>query len=497
MDTKKQLGISKEIFQIIIAIIALIVGFISCDDEDYTFVPDPILPHTISSINPEVGEVGNSIMIMGTNFSPVRSNNKVSFNGVSALVTAATPTALTVTVPEGATAGPITVSHYQLTVTGPIFNIISIPTISEVSPTSGAEGDIITITGTKFSDIIDNNSIVINGIVATITEATETSITTSIPIGSTAGSGDITVTIAGQTATFSGFDIVPVITAIDPLTGEEGDTITITGTSFSTTAADNIIDFNGTPAVVTMATGTSITTTVPTGATTGAIGIMVNGQTATGPDFTIEVAPTDPITLVIPIDNENDDAEEVSEVDPTIDPGDPIPMVGDMDLGSSDLEFGEISSNQGLQNIGLRFNNVTIPQGASVTQAMIQFKCDDDGSDPVEVTIYGEAVDNAQTFEETNGNISARPLTTTSVVWSIEPWLAAGDRLDAQKTVDLSSIVQEIVNRPGWVSGNSICIIMKHTGVSVGATSSSTGREAENYSSSTPDDGAELTVIYQ
>lgn len=472
------------------------VAILACDNVDYTELNKfPAIEQlTIADISPTAGDIGTSVSVTGTNFSPVSANNKVTVNGITAIVSSASNTNITFTIPEGTTSGAVVISHGDFTATGPIFSVVDVPVITDVAPSTAAEGETIIISGTKFSTTLTDNVVVVNGQIATVTDVTDTSITTTVPSGSITGVGDVTVTVAGQTGTFSGFIIAPRITAINPSLGEAGTTVTITGTGFSDTPENNIVDFNGIEAIVTAATVTSITTSVPDGATTGPVSITINNVTSEGLEFTIGVPIT---TLVIPINSEDDDAEEVSEVDPAPDPGDPIPMVGDMDLSSSDLEFGEISSGQGLQNIGLRFNNVAIPPGSTVTEATIQFKCDDDGSDPVEITIYGEAIDNASVFTETNGDISARPLTSASAVWNIAPWLAAGDRTDAQKTVDISNVIQEIVDRPGWVSGNSISIIMKHTGVSLGATSSSTGREAENYSDSTSDDGAELTIVYQ
>jgi hypothetical protein len=49
-------------------------------------------------------------MISGTSFDPTPSNNTVKFNGTSATVTSATATSLVVTVPAGATTGPVSVT---------------------------------------------------------------------------------------------------------------------------------------------------------------------------------------------------------------------------------------------------------------------------------------------------------------------------------------------------------------------------------------------------
>jgi gliding motility-associated-like protein len=85
----------------------------------------------------------------------------------------------------------------------------------------------------------------------------------------------------------------PTITSFAPASGPVGTTVTITGTNFSTTPANNTVQFNGTAAVVTTSTATSITTTVPVGATTGKISVTVAGNTATSTiDFTVTIAPT-------------------------------------------------------------------------------------------------------------------------------------------------------------------------------------------------------------
>lgn len=64
---------------------------------------------TITSFDPPQGPPGTSVTITGTNFDPVPSNNIVSFNGITAQVTSATSSSITVTVPPGASDGPISV----------------------------------------------------------------------------------------------------------------------------------------------------------------------------------------------------------------------------------------------------------------------------------------------------------------------------------------------------------------------------------------------------
>jgi hypothetical protein len=59
----------------------------------------------------------------------------------------------------------------------------------------------------------------------------------------------------------------PVITSFSPTSGPVGTTVTITGNSFSTTPANNIVFFGAVKATVTASTATLLTVTAPAGAT--------------------------------------------------------------------------------------------------------------------------------------------------------------------------------------------------------------------------------------
>jgi hypothetical protein len=162
------------------------------------------------------------------------------------------------------------------------------------------------------------------------------------------------------------------------------------------------------------------------------------------------------------VSSSSDDAEEYA-------PGTTGGTVGAVDLSSSDLELVKDGTKE--QHIGVRFLNITIPNGAVITGAYIQFTTHGD-KDPVSgnIGIRAEAVDNPGAFAATSFNVSARSVTTDSVLWpgSIDAsWGAGagGTRGVVQRTTDLTSLVQQTVNRPGWVSGNAISFIIKGFGV--------------------------------
>jgi len=81
---------------------------------------------------------------------------------------------------------------------------------------------------------------------------------------------------------------IPTITNFTPTSGPIGTSVTITGTNFSTTPANNSVQFNGITAYVVSSSATSITAIVPPGATTGSISVTVSSNTATSAsNFTI------------------------------------------------------------------------------------------------------------------------------------------------------------------------------------------------------------------
>lgn len=75
----------------------------------------------------------------------------------------------------------------------------------------------------------------------------------------------------------------PVITSFTPISGPVGSTVTISGTNFSSVAANNTVRFGATKAAVTAATSTTLTVTVPTGATFEPVTVTANGLTAYAP----------------------------------------------------------------------------------------------------------------------------------------------------------------------------------------------------------------------
>jgi PKD repeat protein len=133
-----------------------------------------------------------------------------------------------------------------------------------------------------------------------------------------------------------------------------------------------------------------------------------------------------------------------------------------MSVDSSDLEL--TTDGGTLQIVGIRFANVTVPAGATVTNAYVQFTTKEVSTGPAPLTVWGQAADNAATFTTTSKNVSTRARVSTSVPWNPPDWPILKARGPDQRTPNLTGIVQQVVNRAGWASGNAMAIIVTGTG---------------------------------
>ena len=153
--------------------------------------------------------------------------------------------------------------------------------------------------------------------------------------------------------------------------------------------------------------------------------------------------------LEITIDSSGDDTEEDA-------------TSGVIDATSSDLEL--VHEGGTPQLIGLRFNNVAVPVGATINSASIRFTVDEADSGPTSTTVFGELNASPATFSGAN-TVSGRTRTAAQVDWDdIPAWNSTGASGADQTTPDLALVVQEIIGLGGWASGNSMAFVLEGGG---------------------------------
>lgn len=162
------------------------------------------------------------------------------------------------------------------------------PAITGISPSSADVGTGVTITGTGFGSA--QGTVTFNGITATsFSSWTPTSIGVTVPIGAT--SGNVVVTVAGQSSNGFPFTVgtaptaAPVITSIYPNYGPVGTVIAITGTNFSSGGTVSFGGINSTPINW---SDTLILAPIPAGATSGNVVVTTSFSASNGVNVTTQ-----------------------------------------------------------------------------------------------------------------------------------------------------------------------------------------------------------------
>ena len=261
------------------------------------FEANAVGPHYITSFTPTSGMAGDSVTISGAGFLGATS---VTIGGQACAFTVTSDGEIAAVV--GTTTGiievvsPVGASHSHDT-----FTVVPTPppiVVTSFAPTSGYAGDTIVITGSGFTGA---TAVKINGAaVDSSVVNSDTEIEAVVSDSNT--TGKISVKGPGGMDTSSGIFTVmhsggPTITSFDPISGEPGTVIRITGSQFTfvTNVALNgsdvdsydIITDNLITAVVsdTNTTG-KILITAPSGATLSADNFTVAPRTSLPPTIT-------------------------------------------------------------------------------------------------------------------------------------------------------------------------------------------------------------------
>lgn len=264
--------------------------------------PPPTTP-LINSISPTSGPTGSSVIIAGTNFGSSQGSSQALFNGAPGTVSSWSDTQVIATVPSGATTGPVTILVNGISSNGVTFTVTtppppSNPVISTLSPLSGEVGIAVTVSGSNFGSSMGSSTILFNGVVASVSSWSSTQIVATVP--STATTGPVVVIVNSVSSNGVNFTVLPpspppsfdpVISGISPTSGAIGVQVTISGSYFGSAQGASQVLFNGAPGTINSWSDTQVIVTVPSGATTGPLVVVVNGVTSNGVTFTVTTPP--------------------------------------------------------------------------------------------------------------------------------------------------------------------------------------------------------------
>ena len=179
-----------------------------------------------------------------------------------------------------------------------VTTISNIATLSNLSISAGTLTPVFATATTSYTAIV-SNAVTSLTLTPTTTNANATVTVNGVAVVSGSPSGAITLavgsnvittvvtaqdgtTIGTYTVTVTRSLAPPVITSFNPVNGPAGTTVIITGTDFGPTIAENTVFFGVVQAVVTAATATSLTVTVPVGTTYQSISVTNTTTVLTG-----------------------------------------------------------------------------------------------------------------------------------------------------------------------------------------------------------------------
>ena len=156
-------------------------------------------------------------------------------------------------------------------------------------------------------------------------------------------------------------------------------------------------------------------------------------------------------SVTVNIANGNDDVEEAN-------------ASGNLYFTSSDLELGyDGSTSNANQHVGLRYQNVNIPQGATITNAYIEFRADEADNTALVLYLAAHDLDDSPIWAG-NADVSSRPRTTSEYAW-VHNNTTAWSVGNIYNTNNIKHLIQEVVSRPGWNSGNSMSFVIWDDGI--------------------------------
>ena len=144
------------------------------------------------------------------------------------------------------------------------------------------------------------------------------------------------------------------------------------------------------------------------------------------------------------------------------------------------------SYDRGIEELinGTFHTGLNVPTGKTIQQAFVNFTARADDTLSVTINIYAQKGATPLIFDGTTSNVANRPLTTTFATWTPEAW----DSSYNYNTVDISAVIQEVIDDPSYTSTDPIVLVYKQpTGTSL--------REAQSYDNDV-DSAPLLTVTY-
>lgn len=197
-------------------------------------------------------------------------------------------------------------------------------------------------------------------------------------------------------------------------------------------------------------------------------GCSGSGDNNTRANQPAKPAPIDDTGATPPKDDENKNRPRLEDLGYNIDVGSDDAQenvsTGEVSLNSEKLSLGDNENKL----VALRFNGVDIPKGTKIVSAYLQFSTSKNlaPADTANIRISIEDSTNSAPLNAQNKNLSDRNQLSASLQWNIDSgWGVINEADKKQRTPDLTSLIQDIVNKEGWKRSQALTFFLKGNGL--------------------------------
>jgi hypothetical protein len=239
-------------------------------------------PPVIASLTPTNGAPGTEVVLRGQNFSARATENQVHLGELPVVVQHASPTELTVLVPNGAVSAPfrVRVAGAGEATSTASFTIAAATTIASFEPAIAAPGARVTIRGTGFSRNRGHVRVTLGEARTRVISASETELVVEIPRRN-AASGRFTVEIRGGGTAHGTAElrvrVPPVVRSFEPAAVPPGTRVTVHGEHFGTDVREISARIGETALTVRDLADDRVVVEIPAGTPSGPIEITAVG----------------------------------------------------------------------------------------------------------------------------------------------------------------------------------------------------------------------------
>lgn len=252
----------------------------------------------IREFSPTAAAPGQRVILRGTGFGADAQANRVTIGTRPVRILRASTTEIEFEVPRDQTQGgtiSVIVPGAGRFETGASLRVAPAPVVASVEPAQGAPGARITFRGERFGSDPGALRVLLGETVARVVSVTPDTAVVEVPRGAGSGRWHLSVGGIGPVDSPTDFRVLEAvaIAGFTPGAGDVGDRISIQGTGFSPTLAENTVRIGQVPARVVSVGGRELVVEVPEGARSGQFTVAVagNGEARARQPFMVTLRP--------------------------------------------------------------------------------------------------------------------------------------------------------------------------------------------------------------